>query len=148
MPTIPPEQLVPGVTQDEDFLVFHVRSSRPNIPPHRVDLQRYHGAGVCTCEDFVMRKAKKLAERAMPHPSLECVHIRQAKRYLLFKILNGVIEERENRANENKAKASSHMGKSLPVPTPPSGRAVRETPPATAGPVQDWPEDESGYVPF
>ena len=106
MPTISPSKLVPGVIGDEhDLLVYYVDSRTPGEAPWRVDLQRFNGAGFCDCPDFKYRKAKYLLRRAMPSESLECYHIKAAKRYFTFECLNRIIEKREYEANANKEAA-------------------------------------------
>ena len=128
MPTLPVERLVAGVHENGDFLVFYVDSSRPAHEPHRVDLQKFCGNGDCDCEDFRIRlsqaegtKTKRvmMLKGAIPHPSLECKHIRRAKRYLLQKVLNKLIEDRDKKANENKlqAKAGSTVAQRIQRPS-------------------------------
>lgn len=102
MPTIPANQLVDGVAEHPDFLVFLVESRTEGVLPHRVDLQRYNANGFCDCDNFKYKMNPALADGAMPQPALECWHIKQAKRYLLFKVLNAVVEEREKQAEKNK----------------------------------------------
>lgn len=116
MPVVPLSKSTPGVEENGDFLVFYVQSSRPGHEPHRVDLQKFCGNGDCDCENFSLAtvveiKGRKVTKRfaltkgAMPSPSLECKHIRRAKRYLLFKVLNRLISDRESQANANRQKA-------------------------------------------
>ena len=106
MPTVALKKLVEGVEENGDFLVFYVESSQHGNPPYRVDLQKFCGNGDCDCPNFSLAKlieqkgvkvSKRLAltKGAMPCPALECKHIRRAKRYLLFKVLNRLIEDRE-----------------------------------------------------
>ena len=124
MPTLQISKLVEGVTENGDLLVFNVESSNPVNPPYRVDLQKFCGNGDCDCPNFrtaltvnekTMTKRQALVKGAMPSPSLECKHIRRAKRYWNFKTLNRVIENREREANENKERAKARtMGNSVP----------------------------------
>jgi len=120
MPTVPLETTCPGVAENGDFLVFYVDSSRPGKPHHRVDIQKFCGNGHCDCEDFTlakrttwrgkqMTKKQALEAGAVPSPGLECRHIRAAKRFLCFRLINHMIEVRERtaHANQEAAKARS-----------------------------------------
>ena len=103
MPTIDPHTLVPGVVPDEhDLLVYRVESRTPGEEPWRVDLQKFCGNAGCDCPDFKFRKAKFLLKRALPAESLECWHIKQAKRYFTFECLNRIIDKRESESQANK----------------------------------------------
>jgi hypothetical protein len=118
MPTVPITRTCPGVEPRGDFLVFNVASSSPGTPDYRVDLQKFCGHGECDCPNFRLalsvdwqgRKITKLAAMlngAIPSAALECKHIRFAKRYLLFRFLNELIESREKEANDNKKQAQA-----------------------------------------
>ena len=106
MPTVDLALTCPGVVENEDFLVFYVESSRLGQEAHRVDLSHYRGNGSCDCEDFqiakrALFKGERLSKRQclergqIPLPSLECKHIKSAKRFLCFRLLNHMIEKRE-----------------------------------------------------
>ena len=118
MPTVPLETTCPGVAENGDFLVFYVDSSRPGKLPHRVDVQKFCGNGHCDCEDFTLAKrttwgGKKMTKKqaleagAVPSPGLECKHIRAAKRFLCFRLINHMISERERTAHANKEAAKA-----------------------------------------
>jgi hypothetical protein len=134
MPTVHPDKLVPGVTPDDDLLVYWVESRTPGQEPHRVDLQRYNANGFCDCEAFRFKCAKYLVRRALPSIRLECWHIQQAKRYFTFECLNRIIQKREYEEQQNKAAAQkSRMDKRIPEPTP----TVDEVPPNAANDYSD-----------
>lgn len=110
MTTLPLSRLVPGITPDPDeTLVFWVESdSDPWAAPYRVDLTCYSGNGKCDCVDFATRRNGDLVRGECPCLRLECKHIRRARRYLSFQIINRIIEQKteEGNANKQKAKAS------------------------------------------
>jgi hypothetical protein len=130
-----PDKLIPRVRKSfDERLVFFVRS-RSGEGERRVDAEQRAGLMSCDCPAYQFGKRK------------DCYHIQEARKYLACEVAQQIIKTTLNEVEQNKTKST--LGKSLPGPTQPSGRAVRETPPATAGPVQDWPEDDdSGYVPF
>jgi hypothetical protein len=133
MPTIPPEQLSPGVEETSDFLVFLVASSRPEIEPHRVDLQTYCGNGSCTCEHFKFKLSKFLIRRAMPDETLECRHIKRAKRYLYYKFVNRLMEDREMESHANKIEAREKTRRMV--------RSLSRTAPEVNQPIEDTDEE-------
>ena len=143
MPTIPLQKLVGGVSENGDFLVFYVASSRPEIEPHRVDLQRYNGNGSCDCENFQYKKRPLLEKRAMPAEILECKHIKRAKRYLLWKVLNKMIETREDQSNANKEKAAQTRAMDRSVQKP----AQSTLPPGSGGQAKTFRLGQ-GKTPF
>lgn len=152
MPTIPVKKLVAGVNENGDFLVLYVESSRHGHEPHRVDLQKFCGHGQCDCEDFCVAlrasdgtktKRQMMIDGAIPHASLECKHIRRAKRYLLQKVLNRIIEDRDIEANENKQKAKGGSTVAHRVPETSSG--VRPSVPNREARAIGW---SGGKTPF
>jgi hypothetical protein len=119
MTPLPLNQLVPGVRPDPDeTLIYWVESdSQPWAEPYRVDLTAYRGHGNCRCMDFCCRKDCKLLRGAEPSTHLECRHIRKARRYLSFQVINAIIEQKQKAANENKQRAkdkASHLAASVP----------------------------------
>ena len=118
MPTIPASNLVPGVTETEDFLVYYVASSQPERQPYRVDLEKFCGNGECSCPGFNLKpmvdiggkmvtRRMALLKRAMPSPQLECPHIQRAKRYVNFVAINRIIQDREKQSYANKKAAQA-----------------------------------------
>lgn len=96
---IPLSQLVPGVRQTEDNLVFLVQSnSRPNVW-HRVDLACYSGHGACQCEVFQFSLNKKIKSAPIPTEKHECPHITAARRYLAFAVAQRLIQMRSGQDN-------------------------------------------------
>jgi len=158
MPTIPVSQLVKGVKPDSDLLVYWVDSRTPGQEPHRVDLQRYNGNGRCDCEHFKFKLEKWLARRAVPAPSLECWHIRQAKRYFTFECLNRILEQREHETQQNKDSAKKgrldrSVSRPAAAPTPAIGgsssRTValgkEPTPYAKSAAEDDWQDANAPF---
>jgi hypothetical protein len=139
VPTIPLKRLIPGVRADEfDLLIYWVESRTPGQPERRVDLQKFCGAGHCSCEDFKFNKSKFLLKRAMPAPNLECWHIQQARRYFSFECLNRVIEKREYEAQQNKAAAKARY---LARRVPEAESEVEQPGAGTPGPAAGVGED-------
>jgi hypothetical protein len=151
MPTININKLFNDVAQDADFLVLYVKSRRPGHLPWRIDKQKFCGNGECQCEHFTasltvnnktmtMRQALKAG--ALPSEKLKCYHIKRADQYLLQKMLNAVIEQREKLANENKqaAKANRSVGQRVPEPARPTDSACGGTP-------DDAPRSDEADVP-
>jgi hypothetical protein len=113
---IPVSELIPEVEETEDFLVYLVDSESSPGTKWRVDLQKYNANGECACKGFgssrcinvngvMMTRKQALELRAMPNEQLECPHISLVKRYLMFKVLNEIIERRNDEAEKNKTKA-------------------------------------------
>lgn len=114
--SIPANELFPDVEESSDFLVYFVVSETFVGRKYRVDLERGNTNGFCECKSFCAAKnidvggvkmtmRQALEQRAMPNEQLECKHIKRVKRYLLFKILNEIIERRNNEAENNKREA-------------------------------------------
>jgi hypothetical protein len=90
---------VEGVTPHGDYLVFDVASASRKTP-WRVDLMAYRQNGACACESFTFDKRGMLDAGAHPAENLECRHIKQAKRWLLFEFLRKLAAERGERTVE------------------------------------------------
>lgn len=142
MPTIPATELVPGVEETEDFLVFFAESSEPGKEPYRVDKQKFCGNGDCDCPDFRvalragegrMTRRQALLKGAYPSEDLKCKHIKRVDRYLLQKVVNGAIEKRESEANANKQKAkeASRVGNCISKPAQSINQPVGKSSPRT-----------------
>ena len=125
MPTIPASELVAGVRDTQDFLVYVVASDTVAGREYRVDMQKFCGNGECTCARFcksknvdvngtMMTMRQALRAGAKPNEKLECRHIKRVRRYQSFVINNRIIEDREYEAEQNKAKArQSNLDKSI-----------------------------------
>jgi len=75
----PPKQLVPGVFEDGERLVYKVKS-RSSKTLWRVDFEAKHGLGKCDCPDYRINK------------NPDCFHIQQARKYLTVCIAQAVIK--------------------------------------------------------
>lgn len=79
MKLTPLTKLVPGVEEMADRLVFQVNSrSRPR--KHVVDLERRHGLGQCTCEQYAFA-------------GHECFHLNLVRKYVAAKVAQVVIQK-------------------------------------------------------
>lgn len=87
---------VPG-----EVLRYRVKSRSRPWRLHLVDLSEFKGNGQCTCEHFEIRCMPKLIAGASPDPILECYHIRQAKRQLVYDIAATVnTKTKRSRSNQ------------------------------------------------
>lgn len=90
---------VEGVTPHGDFFVFNVASAS-RLAPWRVDLMAYWQNGACGCENFTFKNRGMLDAGAHPAENLECRHIKQAKRWLMFEFLRKLAADRGERTTE------------------------------------------------
>lgn len=67
------------VAHKDGLFVFWVRSRRPSVPLHTVDLEAYGCNGACDCERFQFAMEPKLRRGAKPDANLRCWHITQAR---------------------------------------------------------------------
>jgi hypothetical protein len=110
----------------------------------------FAGSGKCSCENFNIGKDGKhrqLKAGAMPNESLECYHIKRARRYLAFKVIGAAIAERERIANENKTEAKTRrMDSRISEPARPADEAGGRAPASAVEPKSpEWVGDD---VPF
>ena len=73
-----------------ELMRFHVKSRSSNRE-HLVDLSEYGMNGQCDCEWFIYKCEPKLARGEPANETLECWHIRQAKRYWWFHYLPSLL---------------------------------------------------------
>jgi hypothetical protein len=92
MPALNPSELVPGVWPMEgEALVYRVKSKSRVGMEHRVDLSAFGGGGECGCEAWDFRCRKPLRNGEAPSEELECPHVKLARRYYSFEMIQKVL---------------------------------------------------------
>ena len=96
---------IPIVREIEGELMrFHVLSRTRLNDRYLVDLQAFKMNGQCGCDDFIYRHGPLLKGDYRPHDRTRCWHIRQARAWLLQRMLVKLAEHSGQLTTEKQAR--------------------------------------------